>query len=458
MSILTTTPLKCAPSASAALTVTSGSGVADWIVGSWVEFIASAAANLQLAGLVVSPNRSGQQGSNPGVDESEFDIGIGTAGNEVVIATVRLNLFNTNWYGLCVWLFPVPLDVIASGVRVAIRLRCKGTTVTTVSNPVVLLYYQGLDSDNVSTKVTKTAPPAATGVSIIPSVSAWGNSLWSELITSTATEIAIAAICVTQIAANVEWEVDLGTGGAGSEVVATTVRFQQGASVTGTPGGLALPAGLLPIQAGTRVACRLRRNSTSIAAHPNLSITYYDNTSFLTTTLLAPATLATWHAVAPTLTANVTLAAPACHATWTAVAAAVAGGAVTRATPATSATWIAVDPVLNVQTAITAPACVATWTAVAPTLTANVTLAAPACHATWTAVAPAIHGSNATLTTPATAATWTIVAPAVAGGAVTRTTPATPATWRAVAPYITNGDVPPGQGVGTTMRTTGVGH
>ncbi len=153
-------------------------------------------------------------------------------------------------------------------------------------------------------------------------------------------------------------------------------------------------------------------------------------------TITAPACHADWHAVAPTLTANVTLAAPACHATWIAVAAAVAGGAVTRATPATSATWIAVDPVLNVQTAITAPACVATWTAVAPTLT----------------------GSNATLTTPATAATWTIVAPAVAGGAVTRTTPATPATWRAVAPYITNGDVPPGQGVGTTMRTTGVGH
>ena len=66
MSVLTTAVLKCVPAAAAGITVTSGGSA--WGNGSWVELIASAAADLAITGLVVLP---------AGGAQFEIEIGVG---------------------------------------------------------------------------------------------------------------------------------------------------------------------------------------------------------------------------------------------------------------------------------------------------------------------------------------------------------------------------------------------
>ena len=259
----TTTALKVAPSAAAGVTVTP-SGTA-WANSAWVQVIASTPADIVVAGLVVSG------GANV---EFEFDIGKGAAGSETVVATIsgvtKSGASSPRWLPL-----PIPIDNIASGQRVAVRVRQAGTTATNYT--VKLVYYEKPISGSVATTPNPSlvAPSAAAGTSITPSSTAWANSGWTQVIASTADAIVLGGITINPAAA-VEYEIDVGVGASGSETVVTTIRGRS--TTTGAPQTIILSPLLDNIPAGSRVAVRIRANTTTTTAW-TVKLIYYNKTN-----------------------------------------------------------------------------------------------------------------------------------------------------------------------------------
>lgn len=88
--------------------VSASVGLVGWVSSAYQTVIASAAADLVLVGFAGFSNQ-----------RWEIDLAIGSAGNEVVFATVRG--LSVSFHGQV--MFTQPLDVIASGDRVSMRLR-----------------------------------------------------------------------------------------------------------------------------------------------------------------------------------------------------------------------------------------------------------------------------------------------------------------------------------------------
>lgn len=252
MSQLTTTPLKTAPPAAFQVTVTSAGTI--WASGAWVEVLAATSAAAAVAGLLTTQVAAAL----------EFDVGTGAAGAEVVLTTVRVQLAGSGFGGPNVCLLPSPVTGVASGARVAVRLRASaGSTSVTVA----LLYYESLDATQSSALPTKALPAAANSVTVTPNGTAWANSAYTVLTTGLGAAIAILALTMTQAVANVEGEWDLATGAAGAEVVLTTLRFASASNANA--GGmlvLTLPAPY-PVAAWTRLAVRLRKSGTATTAY-----------------------------------------------------------------------------------------------------------------------------------------------------------------------------------------------
>jgi len=259
----TTTALKVAPSAAAGVTVTP-SGTA-WANSNWTQVIASTPTAIVVAGLVVGGGAS---------VEFEFDIGKGAAGSETVIATIsgvtKSGASSPRWLPL-----PIPIDNIASGQRVAVRVRQAGTTATNYT--VKLVYYEKPISGSVATTPNPSlvAPSAAAGTSITPSGTSWANSGWTQVIASTADAIVLGGITINPAAA-VEYEIDVGVGASGSETVVTTIRGRS--TTTGAPQTIILQPLLDNIPSGSRVSVRLRKASTSTTAW-TVKLIYYNKTN-----------------------------------------------------------------------------------------------------------------------------------------------------------------------------------
>jgi hypothetical protein len=259
----TATALKVAPSAAAGVSVTP-SGTA-WANSSWVQVIASTPAPIVVVGLVV--------GGGPSV-EFEFDIGKGAAGSEKVVATISGNTesgaSSPRWLPL-----PIPVDNIAAGQRVAVRVRKAGTSTTAYT--VKLVYYEKPISGSVATTPNPSlvAPSAAAGVSVTPSGTAWANSAWVEVIASTGDAIVLGGITINPAVA-VEYEIDVGVGAAGSEVVVTTIRGRS--ATAGAPQTIILQPLLDNIPSGSRVSVRLRKAGTSTTAW-TVKLIYYNKTN-----------------------------------------------------------------------------------------------------------------------------------------------------------------------------------
>lgn len=253
MSQTTTTPLKIAPAAAFLVTVT-GHATTAWLNGAWVQLLAATGAPAAVAGLVVSAVGNA----------FEIDVGTGPSGAEVVFTTCRLQEGGAAFSGPYVYLLPTPIAGIASGARLAIRLRSPtpGTSTT-----AALLYYESLDATNASTLPAKALPAAANSVSVTPNATAWANSAYAQLTSGLGVAIAVLGAAFTQALANVEGEWDLAAGASGAEVVLTTLRFASGANANA--GGmmvLNLPAPY-PVAASTRLAARLRKSGTSTTAY-----------------------------------------------------------------------------------------------------------------------------------------------------------------------------------------------
>lgn len=263
----TTTAQKTAPSGAAMATV-AGSGTA-WANSGWVQVIASTAAAIVITGVVVDAQVTA---------EFEVDVGRGGAGSEVVVGTIsgtRKSAAGGAWY----LQFPIAIDNIGAGQRVAIRFRRATTTATAWG--FRLTYYEKPVAGNVpvTTQASKVLPSAAAGVSVVPSGTAWQSGSWVQVTAATANAIVLGGISVQPPAA-AEFEIDVGTGASGSETVITTFRDITGNS-NGGPYYKMLKPALDNIPTGTRIALRIRTSTTAVGAYP-VKLIYYDSPVGLT--------------------------------------------------------------------------------------------------------------------------------------------------------------------------------
>lgn len=254
---------KVAPSGAAGVSVTA---LASWGASpAWVEIAPSTAAAWLLTGFSAQPG-----GSVSDFHEWELEVGVGGAGSEVVVATFRGSNVSSVTECPGVVLLPILLDNIASGVRVAVRIR--KSTATNRTWVVKLGYYEKPITGSLTTtaKPLKSYPPSANGASITPNATPWANSAWAELIASTAAALVVAHLNVRMLNSlvSLEYEVDLGIGTAGAEVVIETLRggIDSSGGGNGFPYLLRAWPVLDAIPTSTRVAVRLRKSDTDVTA------------------------------------------------------------------------------------------------------------------------------------------------------------------------------------------------
>lgn len=224
----------------------------SWANSSWVEIVASTPEAWYLAHLAI------KVGANNGL--FEVDLGTGTAGNETPIVTLAGRSGAPSFTGFGQYHLAVPYGPVAAGTRLSVRLRMNGTDTTAWR--VGLGYYKTLETGASKSLVSPASWPPAGQVSVTLSATPWANSSWVEVIASTAGVLTLSQIALVR-SQNVDaFEIDIGVGGAGSEVVATTVAgyatefFGQG------PGVMPLRP-MLTIASGARVSVRIRHSQTT---------------------------------------------------------------------------------------------------------------------------------------------------------------------------------------------------
>lgn len=251
-----------APSAANPVSMTpSGSA---WANSAYVTVLAATPSACILTGVVINT----PYGELAAVSyDFEVDIATGGVGAEVVIATVRgcnvRNFANMAGPTLC-WVLPIPIDNIAAGVRISARIR-KGGTNTTAHRVAITYLKKPLASTSsliLTTAVAqKTLPSAASGVTVTAGSPAYANGSWAQLRAATGAALVITGIVFGTPSAGAIYELDLGTGGSGSEAVITTLRVRMSDMVL--PAVMMLPNPLDNVAASTRLAARLRSSSAS---------------------------------------------------------------------------------------------------------------------------------------------------------------------------------------------------
>lgn len=249
MSILTALPTLWVPAA-ATPTIITPVNVA-WNNGNWFQLIASTSNPIAVVGIMIFPGISASI-------EGEIDIGKGAAASETVVATFPFMTESDVSAGWTQYL-TVPVDNIAGSTRVAARIRKSGTSTTNWR--VALGYIENYDASNKTAQIPSALPSAAAGASITPSGSNWGNSAYAQITASTASAIGITALIINAAVAG-EYEIDIATGAAASEVVKYTIpetTTLAGCQRIYLPHPLRIPT-------GTRVAVRLRKPGTDTTA------------------------------------------------------------------------------------------------------------------------------------------------------------------------------------------------
>lgn len=264
--VTTVQPQRVAPAAANGASITPSATA--WANSAYAQVIASTSAAITVLGVIV----------NPGVAaEFELDIASGAATSEVVRARICGNAETLAESSS--WFFPIniPVDAIPISTRVAIRLRKDG--VSTVAWTVKLLYINQDTGLGLTANVPALAPSAAAGASVTPSGTAWVNSAYGQL---SASLVGIVCLGVainpggTITAGGDEFEIDIATGAATSEVVKGTLAGQWE-----TFGGTLFLRFPIPLQlAGTnRVAVRMRKTGTAVTAW-TFKLLYVVTTSF----------------------------------------------------------------------------------------------------------------------------------------------------------------------------------
>jgi hypothetical protein len=259
---------KTAPAAANGVSVANAIGV--WATGAWFEIIASTANAIALTAVHI-----GQSAASSG--EMEIEIGVGAAGVEAAVGTLRFSDAGVQMVSMLRFGFPIQ---IAAGARVAARGRKR-----TSSNPTwqtALSYYDLPISDGLlstTTALSRTCPPGANGATVAISTTDWANSAWVEVLASTSAAWALSALCLRQefsISAMTAIEVDVGVGTAGNETVVTKMRIgaSQPGDISGGPNHHRWRIMNDQIGNGQRVAVRARKGGTD-SGNFQIALTHY---------------------------------------------------------------------------------------------------------------------------------------------------------------------------------------
>jgi hypothetical protein len=252
----TNSPQFTAPSAADGVTVTpSGS---SWVSSAWVELSPSITLASVLTGISLRTALSAVGA------QFEIDIGTGPAASEVVIATYKgFHVQVTSSIGSHLYVRSViPIDAIGAGARLSCRIRLSGTSVVVWQIKATLIAKPLVGTLLTTVTPAKVAPSAANMTAVTTSATPWLNSGWSTIIATTSADIVVVAVVMFQLTSTVDFEVDIGVGGAGSEVVRTTLRGRT-ASQVDSHWIIPLPNPLDNIATGVRVAGRGRSSGTS---------------------------------------------------------------------------------------------------------------------------------------------------------------------------------------------------
>ncbi len=175
------------------------------------------------------------------------------------------------------------------------------------------------------------APSAATPSAVTPNGSAWVNSTWVQLLAATDADSALAALHIIDPGhAEVSAEVDVGVGGAGSEVVIATFRLWVGFNFVSLS-ALNVPCPILidAIPNGSRIAVRLRQEGTNTTTW-KLAVSYYKKS---VSGISTPATTAPIK-ISPSAATGVSVTIGNVSGAWNNPA------SFTQITASTSAAWI----------------------------------------------------------------------------------------------------------------------
>lgn len=241
----------------------------------WVEVIAATPEAWSVTGVWVSANSAG-------ITDTEVDIGIGSAGNEVVVATVGANQGSDSVIPL-----PVPGAWIPAGSRVALRERDASIFAGFIYK-CGIVYVPSLvgSTPSVSTAL-KLTPTGSSGVTLTASATPWTSGSWTELVASTSSPWAIGLVLIKPVvqvgSVPTSMEIDLGTGGSGSELVLTTIRWASHINNKKSPCQDRLWP-LVSVPASTRISARIRTDDSS-TVECLVKLQYYDDTTGLSTVM-----------------------------------------------------------------------------------------------------------------------------------------------------------------------------
>lgn len=245
-----------APAAADSVSITPSGSV--WTNSAWVELLAATPAAAVLTGVIAGTRQ-------PSTVHFEVDIGVGTAGAEVVIATVKgisYQLSATIIGAPLVFAFPLPIDAIASSARIAARVRTSSTN-TTAFRVAVTYLLKPIGGGTVLTTSTQTrALPSGAALLNLTAGSGWSSGAWVQLHASMPADSVVVGIIADGQDATQSWEVDIGVGGSGSESVITTVRGHT-AGIAGQPWLIPFPNPLSGIASGDRVVMRARNDGVA---------------------------------------------------------------------------------------------------------------------------------------------------------------------------------------------------
>jgi hypothetical protein len=204
-------------------------------------------------------------------EEFSVDIGVGSLGNEVVIATFK-GLWADSAFqvpsGLAFEL-PIPIDAIPASSRVTARIRKSRNNgfdwlvgISYYKKPLVGLI-------TTTTKPMKTTSDAAAMPTLTSSATPWANpASFTQLIASAAADLVVVGGYFAGTQAGADIEFDIAVGGVGSEVVVLTIPvFVR----IGEPGWTPFRIPLDGILSGQRVSARMRSGNASINGQVALS-------------------------------------------------------------------------------------------------------------------------------------------------------------------------------------------
>lgn len=252
MSVTTTSPTRWLPSAGDGIQLVPSASA--WTFGSWVELTSSAPTDLYPQYVAILPHDGGLE---PDLD-CEIEIGTGAAAAETTRITMRVRVMGNQWGPMST----VPLGVlyrhIASGTRVAMRVR-HSAAATVGAYRCALGYLATLGGATGWSQGQPTAVPSGSSTISVAGTTAWANGAWTEALAAASVTQPLLLTGIVASAWTIAGEIQIGFGSSGSEVVKLTLPYGSG---TGEGMGYARLPRRLYVPAGTRVAVRQRANTS----------------------------------------------------------------------------------------------------------------------------------------------------------------------------------------------------